>query len=210
MARRRRRTPRRGAGGRFVRRSAARTNPRKRRRHRRTVMAFSTNPRRRRRRHVRANPRRSHRRRYRRNPSLPSLGGVTNVIKQGVMDGGAVFVGQVAGRKLGAGLNAMLPATLLQNSPAIRGILARVAGATVTSIAARKILPNYARFITAGAFSEVINFAVSQNATAASFLSAYSRRVVAVPRVSAYPRSALPPVRVSAYPRSVGMPSVVS
>ena len=209
MARRRRRRrslPARGAGGRFLRR--VRTNPRKRRRHRRTVMAFSTNPRRRRRRALRANPRRHHRRRYHRNPV--SLGGVTNVIKQGVMDGGAVFVGQVAGRKLGAGLNAMLPATLLQNSPAIRGILARVAGATVTSIAARKVLPNYARFITAGAFSEVINFAVSQNATAASFLSAYSRRVVAVPRVSAYPRAVLPAARVSAYPRSVGMPAVVS
>lgn len=208
MARRRRRTARRrGTGGRFVR---AGTAPRKRRRHRRTVMAFSTNPRRRVRRRRRAvariNPRR--RRHYRRNPV--SLGGVTNVIKQGVMDGGAVFVGQVAGRKLGAALNTMLPATILANSPAVRGILSRIAGATVTSIAARKVLPNYARFITAGAFSEVINFAVSQNATAASFLSAYSRRVVAVPRVSAYPPRIANPARVSAYPRSVGMPSVVS
>jgi hypothetical protein len=212
MARRRRRTRRRSASGRFV--SAARTNPRKRRRHRRTVMAFSTNPRRRRRRRTfRANARRHTRRRFRRNPSFGRLSGVGAMVMQGVKDGGAVFAGQVAGRKLGAGLNAMLPATVLASSPAARGILSRLAGALGVSIAARKVVPNYARFVTAGAFSEVINFAVSQNATAASFLSAYSRRAVPVARVSGYPRAAaLPAGRpgVRAYPRSVGMPTMVS
>jgi hypothetical protein len=95
-----------------------------------------------------------------------------------VKDGTAVYLGQVAARKIGNGLNAMIPATVAQNSPALRGILFRGLGAVVTGIAARKVVPKYAKLVTAGAFAELVNFAVTQNPTLNAFLSGYASPMV--------------------------------
>lgn len=202
------------------RRKTASAAPRRRRRHakrRRAIVRSVAAPRRRRRRRHHAayamNPRRRRhtRRRYKRNPNL---GGVTKMVVEGVKDGATVFVAQVATRKIGAGLNGMIPATVGASSPAVRGILTRLGGAIAVSMIARKVAPARARLAMAGAFAEVVNFAVAQNPTASSFLSAFpSRRVIPAGgggrRVAAWPQAAAVSAgrKMGAYPmRSVGLP----
>lgn len=215
MARRRRRR----------RTAAIRTTRRRRRRHvRRThrrnpgaLGAARHNPgrRRRRRRHSIA-ARRHVRRRHRRNPGLlPSGRGIIGNIVQGLKDGTAVVGGQVVARKISGAVTGMLPATTQAKVTTGPGKIAlSLVSAVVTSLIARKVLPNQARLITAGAFSETINCALAQSPVA-PFLSAYPRRTV-MPRVAAYPGTGSSRLlnqgpRVAAYPgmRVVGLPAHV-
>lgn len=180
------------------RRRHVRANPRRHHRRRRHLMA---NPRRRRR--YRINAHRHHRRRYRRNPSF---GGIANSFIGGLKNGTAVFGGMIAARKIGNGLNAMIPATVAQNSPVLRGILFRGLGALVTGIAARKVLPKYAQMVTAGAFAELVNYAVQQQPTLNSFLSAYSASPVIVRGQRGYPLQMGSGVR--GFPGNPGFPAL--
>lgn len=217
----------------------------KRRRRRRTATRVAAAPRRRRRRRVHANPgalgrarrnpptrrarrrRRaavaaSSRRRFRRNPGI-SASGLVGGIVQGLKDGGAVVVGQVAVRKLRGALTGMMPATMQTQvaSPGLANIGLKVASALVVSLVARKAAPAQSRMIAAGAFSEVINAALAATPIA-PYLSAYpgGRRALPVQAGNVIPggrRAALSAwtaprqVGMSAYPtggnmRSVGMP----
>lgn len=172
------------------------------------------------RRHLRRNPRRhrtyrrnaSHRRHhYRRNPSIR---GVTGAFMEGVKDGLAVWGGQIAARKISNMLGTLVPASIGQNSPALRGIITQGLGAVVTGIAVRRILPKYSKLATAGAFANFIDFAVRQNPTANSFLSAYAQPVV-VRGARGYPlpasnvRGYLPGSGVGAIPPLIGLPTNV-
>lgn len=189
VARRRRR--------RHVRANPVRRHHRRRRRH-----LMANGPVRRRRRSYRVNARR-HRRHFRRNPSF---GGITNAVIEGLKDGTAVFGGMIAARKIGNGLNAMIPATVAQSSPVLRGILFRGLGAVVTGIAARKVLPRYAKMMTAGAFAELVNYAAQQQPTLNSFLSAYSAAPVVVRGTRGYPLQLNAGVR--GYPGNPGYPGL--
>lgn len=113
---------------------------------------------------------------------------------EGVKDGLAVWGGQIAARKISNMLGTLVPASIGQNSPALRGIITQGLGAVVTGIAFRRILPRYSKLATAGAFANFIDFAVRQNATANSFLSAYAQPVV-VRGTRGYPLQMTPGVR---------------
>lgn len=178
------------------RRRAAVVTRRRRRRH---VVAASAAPRRRRRVHHRvrhtitSNPRR--RRRARRNP--PSVRGVTGSIVSDLKNGGAVFVGGVATRKIRGAITGMLPAaTQTQVAGAAGQVGLSIVGAVVTAMAARKFAGSYAKFVAAGAFAEAIACGVAQTPIA-PFLAAFPVRASA-PRVAAYP--AVRAVGVRAYP----------
>lgn len=128
----------------------------------------------------------------------------------GVKDGAAVFGGMVAARKIGAGLNAMIPASVASTSPGLRGVIAKGLGAVVTTLAARKLTPRFAKLVAAGAFADVIQSAVSLNPTASAFLSAYSRQVL--PRMNAYPTALPAGGRVNGYVHAmpiIGLPQNV-
>lgn len=220
MARRRRRrraavtTPKRRRRRRYVRRNPGGLGPARAARH---------NPaRRRRRRSYRANPRR--RRHYRRNPSiLGTSRGIVGGIVQGLKDGGAVVLGQVAARKIKGAVTGMLPATAqAQVSSGVGAIALSLVSAIGASLIAKKALPGQARLITAGAFSETINQALAQTPVA-PYLAGTTRRPVRLVTngpgarriaggVRAWPGSGVPQAGrtgVSAWPRSVGMPTNV-
>jgi len=189
--RRRRRNPARSVA---VARRATSANPARRRRRRRNPGAFA--------RIRRANPHR--RRRRRRNPSM---GGIVGNIVQDLKNGAGVVLGQVAVRKIRGAVSGMLPATSQATVSAGAGHVAlSLAAAIVASVAARKAAPNYARYIAAGAMSEVLN-GVLATTPIAPFLSAFPRRVpVRMPgrgNVNAWPAApqmpaALPGGRVGA------------
>lgn len=197
--RRRRRHVRRNPGGLGPAR-AARTNP-PRRRHRR--------------RHLRANPRR----RYRRNPSiLGTSRGIVGGIVQGLKDGGAVVLGQVAARKIKGAVTGMLPATTqAQVSSGVGAIALSLVSAIGASLIAKKALPGQAKLITAGAFSETINQALAQTPVA-PYLAGTTRRAVRLVNphqariaggMRAWPGSGVSPMGrtgMAAWPQSVGMP----
>jgi hypothetical protein len=183
---------------------AARHNPARRRRVRRRRVHSTT------------------RRRYRRNPSiLGSSRGIVGGIVQGLKDGGAVVLGQVAARKIKGAVTGMLPATAqAQVSSGIGAIGLSLVSAIGASLIAKKALPGQARLIAAGAFSETINQALAQTPVA-PFLAGTTRRpvrLVANPvaarriagGVRAWPGSGVPAAGrtgVAAWPRSVGMPT---
>lgn len=181
--------------GRLPRRRPTKGDTVARRRHRKNPRRHHVrrNPRRH---HVRRNPRRrtyrrNARRHYRRNPSIR---GVTGAFMEGIKDGLAVWGGQIAARKVSNMLGTLVPASIGQNSPALRGIITQGLGAVVTGIAVRRILPKYSKLATAGAFANFIDFAVRQNPTANSFLSAYAQPVV-VRGTRGYPLQMTPGVR---------------
>jgi len=141
---------------------------------------------------------------------------------QGLYDGGAVVVGQVAVRKVRGAITGMLPQdvqTKIQ-APGLGNIALKLAAALGVSVIARKAVPAQSRMIAAGAFSEVIN-GVLATTPIAPYLSAWpsTRRALSVPAnvraiaapgragVSAWPGSQVPRQGVSGYPRSVGMPT---
>lgn len=178
------------------RRAAASTAP-KRRRHRRrrnpgALAAGSTrrrlNPTKRRRR--RSAVAKTTRRR-RRNPGIASARGAVGGIVQGLKDGGAVVAGQVVTRKLRGAITGMLPADQQAKMKSGVGYIGLcLLSAVVTSLVAKRALPNYSRLISAGAFSETINAALAQSPTAVKFLSAYpggTRRLNAWPGATALP-----------------------
>ena len=209
------------------RRKAAINSPKRRRRHTRRrinpgglgpARAARHNPprRRHRRRHTRINPRR----RYRRNPSiLGSSRGIVGGIVQGLKDGGAVVLGQVAARKIKGAVTGMLPATAqAQVSSGVGAIALSLVSAIGASLIAKKALPGSARLITAGAFSETINQALAQTPVA-PYLAGTTRRPVRlvtngpgmrrVAGVRAWPGSGVSPTGrtgVAAWPQTVGMP----
>jgi hypothetical protein len=143
---------------------------------------------------------------------LTGGGGLIQQITRGAIDGLSVVGGQIVARKGAALINGVLPNTLLQGQPTVRGLGTRLVAALVTTAVARKVVPAQARMLAAGAFAEVVTFALNANPSLAGFLSAYpSGRVLpgrGVGRIGAYPRGlvALPAGRagVGAYPRQVG------
>ena len=187
--------------------SARRSFAPRRRRRRAAVRTMAHNPprRRRRRRVLSHNPRRhvARRRRAHRNP-----GGIMGTVQRGVVNGVKVVAGQVVVRKVSGAVNAILPASM--QASAVGGIVSRALVATGAAVAVRKFAPKHAEMVTAGAFAEVINYALAQNASTAKFLSAYPVRPVAIVARGGARRPALPAGgRVAAYPRSVGMPVMV-
>lgn len=178
MARRRR-----NSKGRFVKASNPARRRRRRRNPSRAVAVRSANPatrRRRRRRNPgafarirRANPR-HHRRRRRRNPGM---GGLVGNIVQDLKNGAGVVLGQVAVRKIRGAVTGMLPAATQTTVATGAGHVALSLAAAITaSVAARKFAPGYARYVAAGAMSEVLN-GVLATTPIAPFLSAFPRRV---------------------------------
>lgn len=203
---------RRNSKGRFVKASNPARRRRRRRNPSRSVARLSANPARRRRRRRRnpgafarirrANPR-HHRRRRRRNPSM---GGLVGNIVQDLKNGAGVVLGQVAVRKIRGAVTGMLPAATQTTVATGAGHVALSLAAAITaSVAARKFAPGYARYVAAGAMSEVLN-GVLATTPIAPFLSAFPRRVpVRVPArgVNAWPAApamptALPAGRVGA------------
>lgn len=202
------------------RRRAASATPARRRRRRRNPGALGPA------RRVLANRRRRSSRRRRRNPGVvrrvrrnspfASTRGIVGGIVQGLKDGGAVVLGQVGARKVRGAVTGMLPANLQAQVATGAGQIAlSLASAVVVSLVARKALPNHARMIAAGAWSETINAALAQTPIA-PLMSAFParRRVASAPRrgVAAWPTAAaLPAGRpgVAAWPmammRSVGV-----
>jgi hypothetical protein len=137
------------------------------------------------------------RRRVRRNP--PNVRGITNSILADLKNGGAVFVGGLATKKLRGAITGMLPtATQTQLAGTAGQIGLSIVGATVTAMAARKFAPAYARFIAAGAFAEAIDCALKQTPIA-PYLGAFAVRASA-PRVTHSGVRAYPGVGVRAYP----------
>lgn len=201
--RRRRRHVRRRNPGALGAARAVRHNPSRRRRHRRRT--------------YRANPRR----RYRRNPSLFGTSrGIVGGIVQGLKDGGAVVLGQVAARKIKGAVTGMLPATAqAQVSTGVGAIALSLVSAIGASLIAKKALPGQSRLIAAGAFSETINQALAQTPVA-PYLAGTTRRPVRLVTnagarriaggVRAWPGAGGTGVRrsgVAAWPQTIGMPS---
>lgn len=162
-------------------------NP-KRRRRRAVAVRRAAAPRRRRRRRHLANPaRKRHARRYHRNPGGLGFKSILQDAKGGV----GVVVGQQATRKLGALAKQYVPGMTTATGP--MALIPTLLAAIGTSIAARKFARQWAPFIAAGAFSEVINGGLALT-PASSFLSAYPRvvGVSAWPAVGAGGNAALP------------------
>ena len=142
------------------RRSTARRAAPRRRRRRRSVLVLRANPRRRRR-SVRR--RVHHRRRYRRNPGGS---GIVATIKQGVVDGALVLVGQAAQGRASSLVSRVVPIGGLPGAA-----IADVGSAVVITMLARKFLPGRARMVSAGAFSNAVRRIVSTvSPTAAALL----------------------------------------
>lgn len=195
----------------------------KRRRRRRTnpgaLGRARANParRRRRRRVARANPATRRRRRggFRRNPGLSSVSGIVGNVVQGVKDGAAVVVGEIASRKVRGAITGVLPANVQAQVATGAGKIAlSIAASLVVSLVARRAMPGQARLITAGAFAESINCALAATPVA-KYLAAYpgtGTRRISGARLGAWTGAALPAgtarrTPVAAYPmRSVGMP----
>lgn len=193
--RRRRRRVRRNPGGLALARRT-RTNPRRRRRSHRARVA---------------------RRRYRRNPGTAR--GLVGGIVQGLKDGGAVVVGEVGARKVRGAVTGMLPASVQsQVGTGVGKIGLSIASALAVSLIVKRVMPGQARMVTAGAFAEAINCALSTTPIA-PYLAAYPPvRIPANARAlqHANARAALPRAGVSAWPgaglsawpmgRTAGMP----
>jgi hypothetical protein len=151
-----------------------------------------------------ANPRR---RRFRRNPGGVNVRGIGNQVIGDLKNGAAVFLGQLVARKTQGALSGMLPATV-DVTTGMNSVFIKGAAAVAISVGARKLMPKYAAYAAAGAWSEVIAAGLAMS-PAAGYLGAFRvRRVVPVAanragRVSAYPggqRAVGAPRGVSAWP----------
>jgi hypothetical protein len=225
MARRRR-----TASGRFTKRAHT-----KRRRHRRNPAAgtrlsrrssrrarrrytnltahrkgyYPNRPRRRRR--FRAN---SHRRRrsYRRNPGFG-----LDFLVSGLKDGAVVFAAQVANRKVANLVQQYVPGLSIVSAagtPSLVGIFgSRVIAASAVTLLARKVTPNLARLVAAGAFADAIGATLANVPSVAPYLGATA--LIRRAGVRGYPMlpggNGLAAVRrgVAGYPRSQGLPANV-
>lgn len=142
------------------RRTVRRAAPRRRRR-RRSVLVLRANPRRRRRSTHRR--RVTHRRRFRRNAGGT---GVVATIKQGVVDGALVLVGQAAQGRVSSLVSRFIPVGGIAGAA-----ISDVGSAVVITMAARKFLPGRARMVSAGAFSNAVRRVVAAvSPTAAALL----------------------------------------
>lgn len=143
------------------RRSTVRRAAPRRRRRRSVALVRSNPPRRRRRRRIVA--RRHHRRRYRANPGGT---GIVSTIKNGVVDGALVLVGQAAQGRASALVSRVVPIGGLPGAA-----IADVGSAVAVTILARKFLPGRARMVSAGAFSNAVRRVIAAvSPTAAAML----------------------------------------
>jgi hypothetical protein len=215
-----RRTRTRKANGQFVkRRATAAANPRRRRTHqaRRNPAtlkhALIMNPRRRRS-VARANPHRRRRHGMRRNPPMLAA------LKQGVMDGGAVFVGGWANRRLTGAIQGLIPAAATGTagvSPMLYTVVPQIGAAVAISYLGNKFAPRYSRMLAAGAFAQAIGSALSLTPLAPFLGALPARRFVrggGAGNLRAWPGTGMPRVAgaqgMAAWPRRVmPMPQTV-
>jgi hypothetical protein len=221
MARRRR-----TASGRFTKRAAtkrrrrrvhrnpvARTRRRRSRARRHLVRSHLSNPvRRRRRRSYRANSHRRHRRHYRRNPGFG-----LDFLVTGLKEGAVVFGAQVANRKVANLVQQYVPGLSIvaaDGTPSLVGIFgSRIIAASAVTMLARKVTPNLARLVAAGAFADAIGATLANVPSIAPYLGATA--LIRRAGVRGYPMlpggNGLAAVRrgVAGYPRSQGLPANV-
>ncbi len=134
-------------------------------------------------------------RRYRHNPRFR-----VNFLMEGLKDGVAVSVGQIATKKLGGIVQQYVPG--LSGSGTAQAIGSKALAAVGTALIVRKVFPRGARMIAAGAFSEVVNAAVAATPVGATLgLSAWPAPVAPTRGIRAWtPAPALPAAGVRAWP----------